>query len=235
MTRIFTRNMFIMLLSIMIGAIIITYFVADIQGRMKIETITTEHIAELTNLQSQNEKFTAYFLYSLGLIDQAREDRAFGNHHFDLALIWYRSALTSDNNETLKLYKNWATENCTNAMPNYINSHNNFIESGKKFIETKTYTTHEKHSEIIDLYINLTASGTRLTMLRYNASMYLKQLTTNITFVIQNNTPSVMYMFDVTELMGLFNSTMSMYLLELELFEEIQEEIDEYPFFDEIR
>ncbi|GAI56025.1 unnamed protein product, partial [marine sediment metagenome] len=36
MERLFTKNMFVMLLSIMIGAIIITYFVADIVYRSNI-------------------------------------------------------------------------------------------------------------------------------------------------------------------------------------------------------
>ena len=62
MAREFNRNMFIMLLAIMIGAIIITFFIADIVNRSKLETLTTEYEAEITTISSKSENFTSYFL-----------------------------------------------------------------------------------------------------------------------------------------------------------------------------
>jgi hypothetical protein len=235
MTREFTHNMFIMLLAIMIGAIIITYFAADVINRTTIETITSEHREEITNIQSSNENFTSNFLKSAGLLDQAREGRAFGNYHFDLAFLWYNSALLQKNQTTIDLYKNRAVENCTNAMPKYMNSYNNFESSKERFQETKTFTNHPKYIEVLDLYINLTESGSRLTMLRYDASNYLKQITENLTITIENNTVIVVYATNISGLLGLFNETIAAYEGELETFEEIQDELDEYEFFDEIR
>ena len=81
--------MFIMLLAIMIGAIIITFFIADIVNRSKLETLTTEYEAEITTISSKSENFTSYFLKSSVVLDQAREDLSFGNYHFDLAFLWY--------------------------------------------------------------------------------------------------------------------------------------------------
>ena len=50
MAREFTKNMFVMLVAIMVGVFIITYFVADIINRSKIETLTTEHVAKIKTL-----------------------------------------------------------------------------------------------------------------------------------------------------------------------------------------
>ena len=227
MAREFNRNMFIMLLSIMIGAITITYFIADIVNRSKIETLTTE----ITNVKEKGENFTSYFLKSSVVLDQAREDRAFGNYHFDFAFVWYSSALAEKNNSTMELYKMRGIDNCTNAMPNYINSHDNFEDAGIYFRETKNYTDYEKYLTILNLYINLTASGSRLSILRYNATKYLMYLTENLTFVDNN----VTYLGNVSDLLLLFNMTIDSYNEELEEYEGYQDEIDEYEFFDEIR
>ena len=122
MVRLFDRNMFIMLLAIMIGAIIITYFIADIQNRSRIETLTIEHTAEIETIEGKNINFTNRFLKSSVLLDGAREDRAFGDYHFDLAFLWYNSALLEKNNGTMELYKTRCIENCTSAMPKYLYS-----------------------------------------------------------------------------------------------------------------
>jgi len=229
----FTRNMFVMLLSIMIGVIIITYFIGDIINRSKIDTLNAEHEEEIVTLKGQNENFTSHFLKSSGVLDQAREDRAFGNYHFDLGLLWYQSALSQKNITLLDLYKIRAIDNCTNAFPNYINSYYNFLESKDYFNETKAFITYTKYLNLLDLYINLTDAGSRLTMLRYDATKYLMYLTENLTFNPETN--NVTYLMNVTDLMMLFNGAMFGYGEVLEEFEEYQEEIDEYEFFDEIR
>ena len=235
MERVFTRNMFIMLLSIMVGAIIITYFVADIQNRMRIETLTTEHNAEITNIQSKNENFTSNFMKATVILDQAREDRAWGNHYFDLAFIWYKSALSENNITNMEKYKKWTVENCTEAMPNYLNSNNNFLESSKRFEKTKNYTDYNKYHEILDLYVKLTKTGVELTQLRYNASNYLQQLANNITVKIVNNTIVISLNTTAMPLLKLFDTTMAMFMMAEKDYADIQEELDEYELFDEIR
>ncbi len=62
MAREFTRNMFIMLVSIMVGVIIITFFVGDIMNRSKIDTLTEQHSIEISDINSRNENFTNYYL-----------------------------------------------------------------------------------------------------------------------------------------------------------------------------
>ena len=231
----FTRNMFIMLLSIMVGAVLITYFVADIQYQSEIDTLSVGHIAELTSITSNNENFTGFFLQSLGLLDQSREGRAYGNYHYDLAFLWHNSALSEKNSTTFQQYKDRAIDNCTNAMPNYVNSYNNFLEARNRFIETKNYTNTQKYQEVLDLYIQLSESGAKLTMLRYNASNYLKQITTEMELKVINNTISVFFTENMTLLLGMFEDAMGAYGEELGIFEGLQDDIDEYPFFDEIR
>jgi hypothetical protein len=228
MVREFTKNMFVMLLAIMIGVIIITYFVGDIVNRSKIETLE----GKITTVKIKSENFTSYFLKSSVVLDQAREDRALGNYHFDLAFLWYQSALFEKNSSLMDLYKERGMDNCTYALPDYYNSYLNFEEAKNYFNETKLYT-EEKHLPIMELYINLTDSGSRLAMLRYNASIYLTYLTENLTFNFETN--SVIYMENVTVLLDLFNKTLSAYQVELKIYDNIQNDIDEYEFFDEIR
>jgi len=231
MVKIFTKNMFVMLLSIMIGTLIITYFVADVVHRSNIETLTMQHTAEIGTLEKKNINFTSHFLSSSVLLDKSREDRAFGDYHFDLAFLWYTSALSETNETIMNLYKVRAIDNCTNAMPNYFNSHLNFEEAQTSFSDTKAYTTYPKYLEILDIYLDLTGVGARLTNLKYNASQYLIYLSENLTF--KNNT--VTYLENMTEMLGLFNMTMGLIGQTLEEYEEFQDEIDEYEFFEEIR
>ncbi len=231
MEKIFTKNMFVMLLSIMIGALIITYFVADIVHRSDIETLTMQHTTEIETLEGKNINFTSHFLSSSVLLDKSREDRAFGDYHFDLAFLWYNSVLSETNETIMNLYKVRAIDNCTNAMPNYVNSHLNFEEAQASFSDTKTYTTYPKYLEILDIYVDLTGAGARLTNLKYNASQYLIYITENLTF--KNNT--VTYLEDMTDMLGLFNMTMGLIGQALGEYEEFQDEIDEYEFFEEIR
>jgi len=224
MAREFTKNMFVMLFSIMIGAIIITYFVGDIIYRSDIETLTVQHTTEIESLEEMNINFTSHFLSSSVLLDKSREDRAFGDYHFDLAFLWYNSALSETNETIMDLYKARAIDNCTNAMPNYINSHLNFEEAQASFSDTKAYTTYPKYLEILDIYVNLTSSGARLTMLRYTASQYLKYMAENLSLDM-----------NISALFELFNETMDIYDEELDIYEDYRDEIDEYEFFEEIR
>lgn len=233
MVRIFDRNMFIMLFSMMVGTIIITYFVADIISRSDWEEKETGYKIEIKTIKGKSENFTSLFLKSTVLLDQAREDRAVGNYHFELGSLWYYSALSEKNSTNMDLYKLRGIENCTLAMPNYINSNLNFMESRDFFIKTKNYTDYDKYQIVLDLYINLTNSGIKLTELRHDASKYLTYMTENLTFNYETN--NVTYLENITEIIGFFNIVMEEYSSEQGNYEDIQDEIDEYEFFDEIR
>ncbi len=233
MAREFNKNMFIMLMAIMIGVIIITFFVGDIVNRSKIDTLNAEHNVEITSIKGKSENFTSNFLRSSVILDQAREYRAFGNYHFDLAFLWFKSAISAKNSSNMELYKIRGIDNCTNAFPEYYNSYLNFGEARNYFNYTKLFTNYVKYLDILDIYVKLTNSGAKLTMLRYNASLYLKYLIENLTFDVNNN--NVSYLGNVTGLLFLFDENMGGYEEELEIYEEYQEEIDEYEFFDEIR
>ncbi|NIP31093.1 MAG: hypothetical protein GTN59_11175 [Candidatus Dadabacteria bacterium] len=233
MARVFDKNMFIMLLSIMIGAIIITYFVADIVSRTKWEVKEEGYKIEIKDIKGKSENFTSLFLKSNVLLDQAREERAFGNYHFDLGFLWYNSALSERNSSIMEVYKFRGIENCTFAMPFYIASNEKFLEAKNYFNKTKKYTYINKYITMLDLYVNLTSSGSNLTNLRYNACKYLVSLTENLTFNFETN--KVVYLENVTEILLLFNVNMMAYNNEISNYQEIQDEIDEYEFFDENR
>jgi len=233
MAKEFTKNMFVMLLSIMIGVIIITYFIGDIIARSEIDSLNAEHREEIITIKGQNENFTSHFLKSSGILDQAREDRAFGNYHFDLGLLWFQSTFSQKNFSNTELYKSRGIDNCTKALPNYINSYYNFLEAKDYFNETKVFLSNNKYVELLDLYVNLTDAGSRLTLLRYDASKYLMYLIENLTF--NPDSDNVTYLENVSELLALFDATMFAYGEVLEEFEEYQEAIDEYEFFEETR
>ena len=233
MAREFDRNTFIMLSAIMVGVVIITYFAADIVNRSKIETLTTEYDTQITTINEQNQNFINCFFKASVVLDQAREDRAFGNYHFDLAFLWYNSALYEKNSSTLELYKIRGIDNCTESLPYYVNSYGNFEDARIYFKETMSNTTYDRHINIIELYINLTYSGSNLSMHRYNASLYLMYLLENLTFDPLNN--SATYKTNVSGLLTLFYATMDSYNEELKVYDDIQQAIDEYEFFEEIR
>lgn len=224
MVRVFDKNMFIMMFAIMIGIVIVTYFVADIVYQTQIDEINTEHSSEIKNIEANNINFTSSFLESSVLLDSAREDRAFGNYHFDLAQLFYTSTLNENNESRMNHYKNSSIDNCTKAMPNYLNSHENFLISATFFENTKGFTTYGNYLKLLSMYVNLTETGAKITLLRYNASIYLKRIVENITYV--NGSGS--FGINMSDLLALFNNTMGMYGALIEDYEDIQEEIDEY-------
>jgi hypothetical protein len=222
-----------MLLAIMAGVIIITYFIADLNSRSAWEIREKGYMTEIVNIKGQGENFTSRFLKSLVLLDQAREDRAFANYHFDLAFLWYNSALSEKNISSMETYKERGIENCTNALPFYLYSHLNFLEAETFFYDTKNFTENEKYEHILDLYVKLTDSGSKLTTLRYEASIYLTQLLENLTFDFTNNTAA--FSTNVSDIQDLLNSTLIAYGNESQDYDNIQYDIDGYEFFDEIR
>ena len=224
MTKAFDRNMFIKTAAAMIGVVIVTYFLADISHQSKIRELTTKHNIEVETIQEKNKKFTNGFLESSVVLDSAREDRAFGNYYFELASLFYNIALSEKNSSKIMSYKNKTIDNCSEAMPKYLASHMNFIKSSEFFNSTIQYTVKPNYIKLLKLYVNLTESGARLTLLRYNASKYLKYLAENITIV----NSSAILTENATELMEMFNETMMMYGSELNNFEQQEQEIEEY-------
>ncbi len=223
MVRIFDRNMFIMMSTVLIGVVVITYFIGDIMYQSNITQLTSKHVSEIESMEERNINFTSSFLESSVLLDSAREDRAFGNYYFDLGHLFYTSALSEDNITVFESYQNWCIENCSAAMPMYETSQKNFITASSFFNATKKYTDYQNYIELLSMYVNLTNSGAILTMLRYNASMYLRMLAENITFV---NGSALLE--NATMLEDLLNATLIMYAAESGNYENIQKEIDEY-------
>jgi hypothetical protein len=226
MAREFTKNMLIMLIAIMIGVVIITYFIADIVRRTQIETLTVEHAAEIQNINYRNENFTNHVLQGTVKMDSARELREVGNYYFDFALFWYTNAASTYNTTLRVSYCNRCIDNCSDAMNNYLSSNDKFKISKPYFEKAKEYTDNEKYLELLGYYVSFSQSGINITTLRYNASRYLKQAAENLS---QNNTENV------TMLMVLFNETEMLYMDQLVMYNTYKEQIGEYLFFDTIR
>ena len=222
MVRMFTKNMFIMLVSIMIGVVIITYFVADIINRSKIETLTLEHVEEIQDINSRNENFTNYYLQGSILMDSAREIREVGNYHFDFALFWFNNALI--NKSTSLIYR--CIDNCTFAMLNYNSSYAKFGESKPYFENALGYTNNTKYREALGYYINFSIAGQYITLLRYNASDYLRRAAENLSFGNMDNVSLLMENFTLTE---------DLYAEGLQGYNDLKNQIDGYLFFDPIR
>lgn len=218
--RLFDRNMFIMLVAIMTGIVIITFFIADIVNQSKIEVLTEEHVVEIDDINSRNENFTDYFLQGSVTIDSGREVREVGNYYFDFALFWYSTALANMTNASI----NKCIENCWSAMGEYSTSYGKFGSSKPFFEEAKTYT--DRYDEILNHYVRFAQAGQNITMLRYSASNYLRQIAENLTLGNMEN---------VSMLMGLFNETTGLYDGELGNYGDLKDQIDDYWFFSEIR
>ena len=222
MVKIFDRNMFIMLAAIMVGVIVVTYFIADIMRRSQIETLTIEHEAEMLDVTSRSENFTNHFLQGSVKMNAAREIREVGNYHFDFALFWYTNAVRTIDNTSIR----HCIENCTEAMSKYLESYENFNVSQPLFEQAKTFTNTSKYIEILGYYVLFIQSGKNITMLRYTASQYLRAVAENL---------SLGQLENLTDLMDLFNQTEDMYNDQLGDYNDYGGQIDEFLFFDPIR
>ena len=220
--REFDKNMFIMMISVMVGVVIITYFVADIINRTTIENIEIQHITEIQDIHSVNENFTDNFLQGSIKMDSAREIREEGNYHFDFALFWYYTAVRNTTNASIQS----CISNCTNAMIKYLTSYGRFDESKPYFETASLYTVKIKYLEVLSYYVRFAQAGMNITLLRYNSSDYLRRAAENLSLGNLEN---------VTLLMDLFNITEELYMDGFEEFEDLQDQIDGYLFFNEIR
>ena len=136
------------------------------------------------------------------------------NSYFDFAAsIWFPQK------EYIK-----TIENCTSAMESYIFSFDNFLNTASFFDTTKNYTSEVKYSSIIDLYIGLSESGASISMIRYNASRYLRSIAENLSMYGEGT--------NVSNLLVLFNETNDLYDQEIgdynDLIDEIENEFFKY-------
>jgi len=222
MVREFTRNMFIMLVSIMVGVVIITFFIGDIINQSRIDTINIQHVTEISDINSRNENFTNYYLQGAVKLDSAREVREVANYYFDFALFWFNNALVNQSQNLTSL----CMENCTNAMEKYLSANQNFEKSQPYFINARNYTNNSRYLEILGYYIGFSDAGQNITLLRYDASYYLKCAAENLSF---GN------MELVEMLMENFTEVEQEYLEEVQKYQEFRYQIDGYIFFSTIR
>ena len=229
MARVFDRNIFIMLLSVMVGVIIITFFVADIMARTQ---EGEKYQIEIASIESQNVNFTTRLLSSLSYLDKSRESRSTGNYHFDLAYIWYISTLSVNDNISFDTYKTRSIDNCTSAIDIYELAYDNFGVAENMFTATIDYSGD--FNNLVKLYVELSESGANLCQLRINASRYVMYLCENISFVGE----SVFIDPNATGLQELLNETIEEYQTELANYDELGDSIEkEYNIvgFSEIR
>lgn len=216
MVREFDRNMFVMLLAIMIGAVIITYFVADLQNKTRIETLEIEHAIEIEDIYSKTENFTDNFLQGSIMMGSAREVREVANYYFDLAAkIWYPQGQYEK-----------VIDNCTAAMDRYLTSYQKFGESKPYFIAAKTYTDNPSYIGVLGYYVDFAGSGENITLLRYNACKYLMYAAENLSLGQIENATFLMENFSMLE---------ELYEEELLEYDMQKDLIDLYVFFEEDR
>jgi hypothetical protein len=196
--------------------------VADVIRRSQIETLTVEHTTEIQTITTKNENFTDNFLQGSIKLDSAREIRELGNYYFDFALFWYTNAVKN----TTENFIYRCIQNCTNASENYMKSYQRFGDSKPYFIEAKNFTNHSKYIDVLGYYITFVQSGQYITLLRYNASNYLRQAAENLSI---GNTANI------TMLLALFNQTETLYSSGAQLYQDQKDQIDGYVFFNEIR
>jgi len=138
------------------------------------------------------------------------------------------------NADKLNDYRSKTINDCDSAIVNYTFSYDNFIEAKNRFNFTKGFVNYDVYLSILDLYVNLAESGSKLVSLRINASNYLKNIAENLT--ITNNTVS--YMTNISGLLELFNKTILRYHAEEDIYSDIEDQIEkEYDIigFSEIR
>lgn len=222
MAREFSRNMFIMLVAIMVGAVIITFFAADIVSRSQIDILNTQHFNEIVDLNSRNENFTNHMLQGSIKLDAARETREIANYHFDFALFWFNLAL---NTENLSLIPQ-SLENCSEAAGQYLTAAQNFNASVPYFITARGMTNTSKYLEVIGYYIGFANAGRNISLLRYNATALLRQAAENLS--LGNDTAVAELLENLTALEDIISQ-------EQQGYDDYRQQIDGYLFFSEIR
>jgi len=222
MVRLFDRNMFIMLIAIMVGIVIITYFIADIQRRTQIETLTIEHETQLFDIAEKSQNFTRHFRQGSIKMDQAREEREGGNSHFDVAFLWYTTGVQQDNQS----YITFCMANCTDALVVYPSAYTHFEESTPYFMKALDFTENEDYIKMIRNYVNLSKAGMNSTQLRLKATRYLLYIAQNLSL---GNTENI------SELFAVFNETQTLVEQADAVYDEAKGQVDTATLFDPIR
>jgi hypothetical protein len=220
------KNLFLLLMSLIIIICLIGYFVSYNSHNSEIEKLNKLHLDEIQSIEEKNNNFNNVFLESQILEDSATRDRFLGKYHFDLALIFYNETLNQNNEIKMNEYKNMTNSNCEIASKVYLTSSQNYKISNTFFNKSKSYTENINYLKVIDIYIELTKSGEKLSLYRYNSSILLKQLTDNITYI-----DGLVDQGNVTIILNLLYQNLTYYNQELIIYEELLDEIEEIDLF----
>jgi hypothetical protein len=220
------KNLLLILMTFIIIICLIVYFVSYNYYNSEIEYLNKLHLDEIQSIEEKNNNFNNVFIESLILEDSATIDRLLGNYHFDLALIFYNETLKQNDEIKMNEYKNITISNCDIANKVYLISSQNYKISKTFFNKSKNYTENINYLNLIDIYINLTKSGEKLSLYRYNSSILLKQLTENITYIDGSADQG-----NVTIILNLFYQNLTKYDQEIEIYEELLDDIEEYDLF----
>ena len=220
------KKYILILITLIITFSLLTYFVSNNIHNSEIEKLNKLHSNEIESIEEKNNKFNNVFLESLTLEDLSTRDRLLGNYYFDLALFLYNETLEEIDEIKMNELKNKTDVNCDDAIISFYISSQNYNSSTLFFNNSKKYTDNINYIKLIDLYIDLTKSGEKLSMFRYNASILLKQLTENITYIDGSADQG-----NVTIILNLFYQNISNYNEELEIYDTIQDDIEEFDIF----
>jgi len=220
------KNLVIILITLILIIFLILYFFTYNIYNSEIEYLNKSHLDEIQSIEEKNNNFNNIFLESLILEDSSTRDRLLGNYHFDLAIIFHNETLNQNDEIKMNEYKNITNTNCEIAIKSFLISSQNYKISNTFFNKSKKYTENINYLNLIDIYINLTNSGERLSMFRYNASILLKQLTENITYIDGSADQG-----NVTIILNLFYQNLTNYDQEIEIYEELLDDIEEFDLF----
>ena len=214
------------IITLIIISVLITNFISYTYHNSEIQYLNKLHLDEIQSIEEKNNNFNNVFLESLILEDSATRDRLLGNYHFDLALLFYNETLKQNDEIKMNEYKNITNSNCDIAIKTYIISSQNYKISKTFFNKSKNYTENINYLNLIDIYINLTKSGEKLSIYRYNASILLKQLSENITYIDGSTDQG-----NVTIILNLFYQNLTYYNEEIITYEELLDDIEEFDLF----
>ncbi len=227
MLRSDNKNTYIIITIIIIGTLFTTYFITDIIHKSEINNLNNIYSNEIKEIKGNNINFSNIFIESLILYDSSSKDRLLGSYHFDLAFFFYNETLKQNTKLNLDSYKNTSLDNCEKAQSLFYVSYLNYKSSKTLFNNSKKYAINNNFIKLIDLYIDLTESGSKLTLFQYNSSRYLKQIIENITFI-----DGLANQGNVTIILQLLYENMTNYYNELEIYEQLEDEIEMFDIFE---
>ena len=220
------KNLLIALMTIIIIICLIFYFFTYNKYNSEIQYLNKTYMDEIKSIEEKNNNFNNIFLESLILEDSSTRDRLLGNYHFDLAIIFHNETLNQNDEIKMNEYKNMTKINCEEAIKIYLISSQNYQISRTFFNKSKKFTDNINYLNLIDIYINLTYSGERLSILRYNASILLQNLSDNITFIDGSVDQG-----NVTIILNLYYQNLTLYNQEILIYEDLLDQIEEFDLF----